>query len=234
MPQPGLKLISHTLCPYVQRARIVLAEKAIPHDLEFIDLANKPQWFTRISPLGKVPVLLTDGRPLFESSVITEYLDEVTPGSLHPDDPYDRARHRAWIEYASSTLSVVAALYNAADDALFHRQAEVLRRRFRTLESHIDQDPYFNGGSFSLVDAAFGPLFRYFDVIELFAEPGFFDGAPRVARWRGALAQRPSVRQAVVSDYARLLTRFLAARPSVLGRLVRRSMRGRAGAGGQV
>ena len=54
----NLKLISHNLCPYVQRSRIVLEEKAVPHELEFIDLAAKPDWFLAISPLGKVPVLL--------------------------------------------------------------------------------------------------------------------------------------------------------------------------------
>ena len=59
---PALKLFSHRLCPYVQRARIVLGEKSIDHDLAFIDLANKPDWFLAISPLGKVPVLLVDDR----------------------------------------------------------------------------------------------------------------------------------------------------------------------------
>ena len=67
-----LKLISHHLCPYVQRARIVLEEKSVPHELEFVDLADKPDWFLEISPLGKVPVLLVDGQPLFESVVIAE------------------------------------------------------------------------------------------------------------------------------------------------------------------
>ena len=55
MSPPKLKLISHTLCPYVQRARIALEEKAIVHELEFIDLADKPDWFLAISPLEKCP-----------------------------------------------------------------------------------------------------------------------------------------------------------------------------------
>jgi glutathione S-transferase len=221
MTKPTLKLISHYLCPYVQRARIVLAEKSIPHDLEFIDLANKPAWFNRISPLGKVPVLLTDGMPLFESAVITEYLDEVTPRSLHPSDSYDRARNRAWIEYASSTLDVIAGFYNARDDAIFHEKAQTLRTRFRTLESEFGQGPYFNGASFSMVDAAFAPLFRYFDVIEAFTDLEFFDNVPNVTRWRRELAMRPSVRTAVVDDYPQRLARFFLARGSVLSRLLR-------------
>jgi glutathione S-transferase len=220
MPHPTLKLISHYLCPYVQRARIVLAEKHIPHALEFIDLAAKPAWFNRISPLGKVPVLLTDERPLFESAVITEYLDEITPGSLLPSDPYDRARNRAWIEYASSTLNVIAGFYNARDEATFREKTEALRERFRILEGELNQGPYFNGASFSLVDAAFGPVFRYFDVIETFTDIEFFDNLPKVTRWRHALAMRPSARNAVVADYPQRLVRFFLGRGSVLSGLL--------------
>jgi len=53
-----LVLISHPLCPYVQRAAIVLAEKGVPFERRDVDLADKPEWFLRISPLGKTPVLL--------------------------------------------------------------------------------------------------------------------------------------------------------------------------------
>ena len=51
-----LKLISHKLCPYVQRAVIALSEKGVPFERIDIDLANKPDWFLKVSPLGKTPV----------------------------------------------------------------------------------------------------------------------------------------------------------------------------------
>lgn len=88
-------LISHDLCPYVQRAVIVLTEKQIAHRRSYIDLANKPDWFARLSPLGRVPVLETGGAVVFESQVIAEYLDEITAGTLHPTDPLEKARHRS-------------------------------------------------------------------------------------------------------------------------------------------
>ena len=56
-----LHLISHHLCPYVQRAVIVLDEKNIPHRRTYIDLADKPAWFAALSPLGRVPVLQAEG-----------------------------------------------------------------------------------------------------------------------------------------------------------------------------
>lgn len=226
---PQLELISHKLCPYVQRARIVLAEKNIPHDIHFIDLADKPAWFHEISPLGKVPVLLVDGSPLFESAVIAEYLDEISreamqQGGMLPSDPLRRARSRAWIAFASSTLDAVASLYRAPEVTSFERAASTLRDRFTRLERELAEGPYFNGLYFSLADAAFAPIFRYFDVIDSFADLGLFAGKPRLVAWRQALQRRMSVQKAVVPEYQELLVRFLAEQNSVLGRLVRSSV----------
>lgn len=221
MSLPQLKLISHKLCPYVQRARVVLDEKSIPHEIEFIDLANRPDWFREVSPLGKVPVLLVDGEPLFESAAIVEYLDEVTAGFMHPVDPFEKARNRAWIEFASNTLSVIGGFYNAKDQKSFDEKAELLKARFRTLESALDDTPYFNGNRFSLVDATFGPVFRYFDVIERYSDFGFFAEIPKVRRWRNALSQRPSVQRAVVESYAQRLHQFFLDRNSILTNIIR-------------
>lgn len=221
MSLPKLKLISHKLCPYVQRARIVLDEKSIQHEIEFIDLANRPEWFRELSPLGMVPVLLVDGAPLFESAVIVEYLDEITAGSLLPTDPFDKARNRAWIEFASNTLAAIGSFYSAKDHKSLDAAAALLGARFRSLESALHAGPYFNGDSFSLVDAAFGPVFRYFDVIERYADFGFFTETPKVRAWRKKLAQRPSVQTAVVADYASLLHEFFLARDSALTSIIR-------------
>ena len=62
-----MKIISAALCPYVQRSVILLKELGIEHDVEYIDLTNKPDWFFKLSPLGKVPVLVHDDDVLFES-----------------------------------------------------------------------------------------------------------------------------------------------------------------------
>ena len=71
-----LKLISHKLCPYVQRAVIALTEKGVAFERIDIDLANKPEWFKAVSPLGKTPVLLVGDTAIFESAVILEYLED--------------------------------------------------------------------------------------------------------------------------------------------------------------
>lgn len=218
----NLTLISHVLCPYVQRAAIVLAEKNVPFERITIDLADKPDWFRAVSPLGKVPLLkLGSDRTLFESAPIVEYLDETGPDRMHPEDPAERARHRAYIEFASQILNGIGALYNAKDDTGFLAASEALRAKFSHLEDEIEPaGPYFAGEAFSLVDAAFAPVFRYFDVFEGFVDLGILDGLPRIRHWRRELAGRPSVREAVRADYPELLRAFLANRNSWMSQLL--------------
>lgn len=224
-PPAALTLVSHALCPYVQRVAIVLHEKGLAFERRTIDLARKPDWFVAISPLGKTPVLQVRGQSLFESAVICEYLDEVAMPALHPQDPLQRARHRAWMEFGSAVLNTIGAFYSAPDEAALQARARELRSRFAQLEEALAEfsgpGPYFAGPDFGMVDAVFGPVFRYFDVID--ALPGVEDlklwnGVPRVLHWRAALAARPSVQQAVSADYAEGLRAFLRARGSALSR----------------
>ena len=217
---PRYKLISHALCPYVQRAAIVFTEKSIPFERVDIDLAAKPDWFLAISPLGKTPVLLVDDVPIFESAVICDYLDETTAPQLHPISALERARHRGWIEFGSATLNAIGGFYSAKDSASLSARRDELRAKFATLETQLADGPYFSGQAFSVVDATFGPIFRYFDVFDSIADFGFFEATPKVRAWRAALGARPSVQQAVAPDYAQLLNQFLATRGSTLSVLI--------------
>lgn len=222
-----LVLVSHRLCPYVQRAAIVLAEKGVAFERRDVDLGDKPGWFLKVSPLGKTPVLLVPrphgaaAEPLFESAVICEYLDETHAPRLHPPAPLERARHRAWMEFGSAMLNAIAAFYNAPDEAALAGRTQALRAMLRQLEAAVAEGdgPFFSGERFSLVDAVFGPVFRYFDAFERIGGEearGFFDGLPRVQAWRRQLAARPSVRMAVAPDFAERLHGFLLHRGSAL------------------
>ena len=220
MPEPTL--VSHALCPYVQRAAIVLLEKGVPFRRRWVDLADKPGWFLALSPLGKTPVLVVDDEPVFESAVICEYLDEVYAPALHPRDPLERARHRAWMEFGSSVLNTIGSFYTAPDAATLQAQREVLVARFAQLEQALDpHGPFFAGDRFGVVDAVFAPVFRYFDAFEAIGEAGFFATTPRIRRWREALSRRASVRAAVLPDFPRRLQAFLASRGSELSRRMR-------------
>lgn len=214
-----LTLVSHTLCPYVQRAVISLTEKGVPFERVDIDLANKPDWFKAISPLGKTPVLLVDGTAVFESAVILEYLEDTQAPALHPADPLARAEHRAFIEFGAAILNDIWSLYTAPDAAAFDAKAAALREKFVRMEGRL-RGPWFDGGAFSLVDAVFGPVFRYFDAFDRVADFGILRGLPKVAAWRAVLAARPSVRGAVSAEYPALLWEFYGTRGSHLSRLI--------------
>ena len=215
MSKPSLTLVSHHLCPYVQRAAIALAEKGVAFERVSIDLAAKPDWFRAISPLGKVPLLIVqqaDGSEavLFESSVICEFIEETQAGArLHPADALERARHRGWMEFGSAVLSDLWGFETAKDATTYEAKRQALIAKFATIEAALGDGPYFSGPAFSLVDAVFAPVFRYFDVFDTIAPTGIFDGLPRVKAWRQALAARPSVRAAVTEDYGARLNVFL-------------------------
>jgi glutathione S-transferase len=214
-----LVLVSHELCPYVQRAVIALVEKNVAFERVDIDLSDKPDWFKALSPLGKTPVLKVKQRAIFESAVILEYLEETQPHPLHPADPLKRAEHRAAIEYGSTILSVIAGFYSAPDEAAFEAKRKLLAERFSWLEGRIG-DPWFDGESFSLVDAVFGPVFRYFDSFDRIADFRILSGKPRLAGWRSNLDGRASIRDAVGIDYPSRLLDFLRNRKSHLSRLI--------------
>jgi glutathione S-transferase len=219
-PAPGaeLELVSHALCPYVQRAAIVLAEKGAPFVRRDVDLAAKPDWFLSISPLGRTPVLRVGDTSIFESAVICEYLDETIGPRLHPDDPLRRATHRSWMQFGSEVLDAIGAFYSARDDAALDAAARRLRERFERIEAALGDDGTWFDGGFGMVDAVFGPVFRYFEVFDTIGDFGILAGLPRTARWRQALAARPSVRAAAHPRYEDLLRAFVAARGGALAR----------------
>jgi glutathione S-transferase len=215
-----LTLVSHHLCPYVQRAAISLAEKEVAFERIYVDLADKPAWFRALSPLGKVPLLKVGGSAIFESAVILEYLEETQPKPLHPVEAVARAEHRSWIEFGSAVLNDVWGFYSAPDEAAFEAKVRALVDKFAWIEARLPGGAYFAGDRFCLVDAAFGPVFRYFDAFDRIGNFGILDARPRIAAWRQALAARPSVASAVATDFDMRLWRFLEVRKSHLSRLM--------------
>jgi glutathione S-transferase len=198
----------------VQRAVIALTEKGVPFERIDIDLANKPDWFLKISPLGKVPVLTvaTDQGEvaLFESDVICEYIEETQGGAkLHPQDPLLRAQARAWMEFGSAILSDLWGLETTTDAATFESKRQAVAAKFARVEAALGAGPFFAGEDFSLVDAVFAPILRYFDVFDEFTELAVFTETPKVRKWRTELAKRRSVQAAVGLDYPELLRAFL-------------------------
>lgn len=217
-------LISHALCPYVQRVAIVLQEKGVAFERRYIDLANKPDWFLAMSPLGKTPVLLVNGKPIFESNVICEYLDETLMPRIHPQDALKRAELRSWMEFGSAVLNSIGQFYNATSQELFINSQADLKQKFERIEAMLGDGEYFAGNDFSMVDVVFGPVFRYFDTIDQCVDHDIFIHTPKVNLWRQELATRPSIQAAVQEDYAKNLMHLFCNKKSVLAEKFNQSL----------
>lgn len=210
---PALTLVSFDACPFVQRAAIMLQEQGRAYDIEYIDLAARPEWFLKISPLGKVPVLLVDGDPLFESVAILEYLDETADGGrLLPESPVARAKQRMWIIYIGNIMSKAWQLQAATEERSVRMLADELRGHFAELEKQLPEGGAFWGGeAYTMVDAAVAPILQRLTWAETL-EPslGLFADLPKVRAWRDALLARPSTTAAIVPDLEQRSARMLS------------------------
>ncbi|MBI3775525.1 MAG: glutathione S-transferase family protein [Gammaproteobacteria bacterium] len=215
------KLISFKLCPFVQRATIVLEHKRVEHDIEYIDLANPPAWFIERSPLKKVPVLLVDENVLFESMAINEYLDEAYPNRLHPHDIILRAKNRSWIEFGSECLWDVFHLSVKETEREFNEVREGLLSKFDHLEKAVIAAPFFNGAAFSLVDAGYAPLLQRLEYLDKL-RPGIFDGSrhPNINTWKNNLLKLDTVRKSCVPEISALYHEQLWKRQGYISRFL--------------
>ena len=213
----NLELVSFKLCPYVQRAVIALKEKQVPYDITYIDLMDPPEWFKEISPLGKVPLLKVGDEVLFESAVISEYIDETSEGSLHPEDALQRAKHRGWIEFASSCLETIYTLNTTEDEESFNEAVETMQGRLSKIESILGDGPLFSNSRFSLVDAAFAPLFMRLNLLKQLTGTETMGGLPKVTAWSGQLLARETVQNSVVEEFPMMYRGMLKMKGGVAG-----------------
>jgi glutathione S-transferase len=209
-----LELVSHTLCPYVHRAATMIHEKGVAFERRYIDLKAKPDWFLRISPRGKVPVLLVDGQPLFESMAIIEFLDETLPPSLLPAEPIARARQRAWVEVANDLSNAQWRLLIAPtpDEQAAARAA--LAPILASYEEAIAGGVIAPDG-FSYAHLALASSVLRFAIVEDELGVRLLEAAPRFEALVRRLAIRPSIARTVPEDYAALLMNKLVQRGSL-------------------
>ncbi|HHT7560582.1 MULTISPECIES: glutathione S-transferase family protein [Enterobacterales] len=168
-------------------------------------------------PLLKMCQENGEGALIFESMVICEYLNETQDGySMYADDALVRARQRAWIEFSTSMLGNAWQFLNATDQVIADSKRAVFREQLERIESELSLGPYFSGVEFSMVDAVYAPVFRYFSIIDASVSEAIFEGLPRALAWKAALAKRESVQAAVSSDYAELFQNHLRQHSAIL------------------
>ena len=195
-----MKLLASPLSPYTRKVRVVLAEKRIDCELEMVDVAPVDNPVNRHNPLGKIPTLvLDDCTALYDSRVIVEFLDNVSPFSrLIPDDKRDRVQVRRWEALADGVLDAgLLVRYESLRDANEQSPAWVgkqlarMHRGMAQMAAELNGRGWCHGDRYSLADIALGCCLGWLD----FRKPGGLDWHAEyagLARHYRRLLERPS------------------------------------------
>jgi glutathione S-transferase len=217
-------LVSFKTCPWVQRSAILLREKNTPFEFRHIEPHNRPDWFLAISPHKKVPVIRIDDKDsLFESSAINEYLDETVEPRLHPADPLQRAINRAWTDYVPTFASSVTGCAYAATEDAYKAAIAKIPEAFERIEKALEKqgsDPFFNGKTYSLVDAAYAPFLQRYVFLDGIKKIGLMEKYPRLKAWTDALMARPSTHSFPPAEFEEMYRANLLKRGSYLSQFV--------------
>ncbi|CAF1285426.1 unnamed protein product [Adineta ricciae] len=196
-----LRLYGMRFCPYVHRAKLVLAAKNIPYEEININLTAKPEWYLKKNPPGQVPSLewidnqSKETRFIPESLIVSDYLDEAYPQTrLQPTDPYLRAQQRVLIERFSNVVGPFYKILRGDPK----EGIESINKGLTTYEETL-QNTYFGGSKPAMVDYMLWP---WFERLPLLKDAGFQFNAdgnlPKLAEWIQNMENNESVQKVKV------------------------------------
>ena len=181
--------------------------KDVEFEVTFINLREKPDWFLKLSPHGKVPVLKIDDEVLFESNAIAEFLDETLETRLHPTSPIERARNRAWTDFVPTFSSALSKIYytknrNEMEEGLANAPRVIERLEEALIRQRgRNTGPYFNGPGLSLVDCAYAPFLQRFCIADGYLKTGLLNNFPSLNAWTEVLLSNDTITGAVAPEF---------------------------------
>ncbi|KAI4302564.1 hypothetical protein MLD38_038293 [Melastoma candidum] len=210
-------LLSFWSSPFALRAKIALAEKGVRHEIREENLSDKSHLLLRMNPVHKkIPVLIHNGKPVCESSLIVQYIDEVwnQESPLLPSDPYERAQVRFWVDLVDKKVYMAARtvwfIKGEHEDGAKEELMEVLK----LLESELGEKAYFGGDRLGYLDVSFFPYYLSIHQLENTVESrlgGEMEAnLPKLEGWMKRCMLRESVSSVLpdlnkLSDYIRQL-----------------------------
>ena len=208
-----IELITAEVCPYAQRTHMTLIEKGLEFERREVDLANKPDWFKKVSPYSKVPVVKIGDHVVWESSIINEFIDESFPATpLMPTDPFLRAQARIWIDFCNTrwTDHSYDLLYEKDEAKQDELRAKVIEDfKFMEFEgmARLSDGPFWLGSEISLVDLTYYPFFERFGALSYYRDVQIPDDCLRTIRWLEIMRERKSTK-ATMHDEAYYIDRY--------------------------
>ncbi|XP_004496076.1 probable glutathione S-transferase [Cicer arietinum] len=166
-----VKLHGFWYSPFTLRVVWTLNLKDIPYENIEEDRFNKSPQLLQYNPVHKkTPVLVHDGKPICESMIIVEYIDEIWPqNSLLPADPYDRAQARFWVKYIDEMISTLSAIIRSKSSEDREKAKENLWERLGVVEDQClkDENKFYGGDNINIVDIALGSFVKFIEVLEI-------------------------------------------------------------------
>ncbi|GAV60869.1 LOW QUALITY PROTEIN: GST_C domain-containing protein/GST_N_3 domain-containing protein, partial [Cephalotus follicularis] len=188
--------------PFGVRVRIAFEEKGIEYEYREEDF-NKSPLLLKMNPVHKkIPVLIHRGRPVCESLIIIQYIDEFWPlkSPLLPFDPYNRAKARVWADFVDKKIYPKGRLVWEATGEVQEEAKKELIDCFKTLEGELEDKPYF-GGTFGFVDVALIPFYSWFYALETCGNFSIVAECPKLVAWAKRCMQRESVSKSLPDPY---------------------------------
>ena len=195
-----LELVVFEDCPFCHRCQLVLQEKSAAFKTVQIERSKKQDSKHLLSPYVRVPVLWHDARPVYESSIINEYLEELVPTpALLPQDPGRKALARFWIDFCNTRF--MPAYFNLLKERNPDRRAPLKADLMGHLEfietgalvNVSEAEPYWMGQDVTLVDYAFYPFFERFASVETYRGIAVPADYQRLRAWLNSMQEREAV-----------------------------------------
>ncbi|MGX2040934.1 glutathione S-transferase N-terminal domain-containing protein [Methylocaldum sp. MU1018] len=199
-----MTLFCSPICAYSHRTRIVLFEKGIAADIEYVDVNQPPKDLIALNPHGSIPTMVDRDLVLYDSRIIMEYLDERFPHPpLHPMDPVSRARARMLVHRIDQDWYQLLDEIEKSADKKNPKAKKLLRESLIAAAPAFASKPYFLSDEFSLVDCALAPLLWRLPALGIDLQKQ----AEAIADYGRRLFERDAF-QASLSDQERDLTSF--------------------------
>ncbi|KAG2683719.1 hypothetical protein I3843_10G046300 [Carya illinoinensis] len=188
-------LLDYWVSVFGMRVRIALAEKEIKYESREEDLlGNKSDLLLKMNPIyKKIPVLIHNGKPVCESLIIVQYIDEIwnDRSPLLPSDPYQRAQARFWADFVDKKVAPRGVLWGKGEEQ--EAAKNELLETFKILEGELGDKPYFGGETFGFVDISLVTFSCWFHAFEMFGKFSMKAEFPKITEWAKRCKQRESV-----------------------------------------
>uniref|UniRef100_A0A914XQ32 Glutathione S-transferase omega n=1 Tax=Plectus sambesii TaxID=2011161 RepID=A0A914XQ32_9BILA len=196
-----IRLYNMRFCPYAERAVLYFAKKNVSVEVINVNLVDKPKWYLERNPLGKVPTIEHDGKIIYESAVVAEYLDDIFPdSSVLPKDPYLRAHQKILVERLSAISGAFYGLLRATAD---NQEAGIanLKKALDTAESLLT-DNFYGGKSSGYADMLVWPHLERVEVLPLIRPDLHLDKLlgtdyPKLTAYIARMKELPEVKVAI-------------------------------------